>query len=143
MFAAHTFGELAFGLERNTQETLTASPEGDYVFVQGVPIDPITLTIDDPDGGDVTLRFVSGSLPPGLTINRVLPYTDEAPYTATISGNPATFGNYSVTYESDDLEGSTAQLQLNFLITTEGESDGEAGTGSFRFFRRNPGMMIR
>jgi len=100
----------------NFTESLAVAPASPYALTVGTPIVPIVLTVDDADGGGVTLDEISGALPAGLTINRVLPYTATVQYTATISGTPTLAGAYSVTYESDDGIGTVATQTLVFNV---------------------------
>ena len=93
--------------------TITAVPATPYRFVKDVAIAPIVITVDDLDGGNVQMSYVSGALPPGLTLDTVLPFTGAVPYDVIISGTPTTLGLYTVTYRSAT---DPADLVLDFVI---------------------------
>ena len=117
MLAGATLAELPLAGGFNIVETIVANPVSPYTLPINVAISTITITCDDLDLGTTTLRYVSGSLPTGLSLSRALPATVAVPFNTTITGIPTVAGAFSVTYENDDGVDSTTQIQLNFTIT--------------------------
>jgi hypothetical protein len=115
-FAEYPFATVPFaGL--NLDELLSLSSAGPFTLRLGVTYASIVeLTVDDPDGGSAQLDDIAGALPPGISINRVLPFTGAVPYIAIISGAATLLGSYSVTYEADDGLGTTDQKTLLFEV---------------------------
>ena len=60
-----------------------------------------------------TFSIISGSLPPGLTLNTS---------TGAITGTPTTAGTYSFTAQVVDSQGNTASASCSIVVTTPGTS---------------------
>jgi len=111
------------GIVFNSQsETIVAVPASPYVCTIGMPIAPITITVNDANAGaTVTTRLVSGALPAGLSLSVALPHAAVVPYNMTITGTPTTLGLSAIVYSADDGDvHPPPQLSLSFSVIPGG-----------------------